>query len=483
MTANGRILIVDDIPTNVDILRRILRKDYELDTAASGEECLAKLTAFRPQLVLLDIMMPGIDGYETCRRIKSSDLGEFIQVILVSGKGSPAERLQGYEAQADDYIVKPFNHEELLSKVRVLFRLGNTQRQLATAKEQLQVYANDLEQLVEERTRQWATMKDMVDVRTAELTEANRELQNEVSQRRHAEEALRGQAVVLQKANTAALAALQAKSDFLANMSHEIRTPMTAILGYVDIMLEESIGPATREYVEVIKRNGAHLLALINDILDLSKVESGVLQIEPTRCSPLHVVEEVVSLMRVRAEAKQLALQTETVGSLPETILTDPLRLRQVLVNLVGNAIKFTDQGRVCLAVRFTSNDGCPRLCFDVTDTGIGISDEHLQRLFQPFTQVDNSSTRKFGGTGLGLCISKRLTETLGGRIEVRSTPGKGSTFCVMIDPGPLDGIRMIHDAQAAPLDQRQRRPRQPAKRPSCAAGFCWPRTGRKFSD
>ena len=151
MTAKGRILIVDDIPTNVDILRRILRKEYDLDTAASGEECLAKLPAFKPQLVLLDIMMPGIDGYETCRRIKSSEVGEFIQVILVSGKGSPAERLQGYESQADDYIVKPFNHEELLSKVRVHFRLGNTQRQLSAAKEQLQIYAHDLEQLVEER--------------------------------------------------------------------------------------------------------------------------------------------------------------------------------------------------------------------------------------------------------------------------------------------------------------------------------------------
>ena len=122
-------------------------------------------------------------------------------------------------------------------------------------------------------------------------------------------------------------------------------------------------------------------------------------------------------------------------------MLTDPLRLRQVLVNLVGNAIKFTDEGEICLAVGFTSERGCPRLCFDVTDTGIGISEEHLRTLFQPFTQVDNSSTRKFGGTGLGLCISKRLTETLGGDIEVRSTPGKGSTFRVMIDPGRWMGF------------------------------------------
>ena len=172
MTAKGRILIVDDIPTNVDILRRILRKDYDLDAAASGEECLAKLPAFKPQLILLDIMMPGIDGYETCRRIKSSDVGPFVQVILVSGKGSAAERLEGYEVQADDYIVKPFNHEELLSKVRVHFRLGDTQRQLSAAKEQLQIYANDLEKLVEQRTRQWSATQDMTVFALARLTDS-----------------------------------------------------------------------------------------------------------------------------------------------------------------------------------------------------------------------------------------------------------------------------------------------------------------------
>ena len=172
MTDKGRILIVDDIATNVDILRRILRKDYDLDMAASGEECLAKLPTFKPQLILLDIMMPGIDGYETCRRIKSSDLGQFIQVILVSGKGSAAERLQGYESQADDYIVKPFNHDELFSKVRVHFRLGDMQRQLSAAKEQLQIYANGLEELVEQRTRQCAASQDMTVFALARLTDS-----------------------------------------------------------------------------------------------------------------------------------------------------------------------------------------------------------------------------------------------------------------------------------------------------------------------
>ena len=160
-TDRGRILIVDDNPTNVDILRRLLTKDYELATAANGDECLAKLPAFKAQLVLLDIMMPGIDGYEVCRRIKHSAVGEFVQVILVSGKGSTAERVRGYEAEADDYLVKPFDHEELLSKVRVQFRLCDAQRQLTVARDQLALYADELEALVSLRTKQLTDTEDM----------------------------------------------------------------------------------------------------------------------------------------------------------------------------------------------------------------------------------------------------------------------------------------------------------------------------------
>ena len=208
------------------------------------------------------------------------------------------------------------------------------------------------------------------------------------------------------------------------------------------------------EHIAVIKRNGEHLMHVIGDILDLSKIEAEKLQIDPTRCSPVQLVAEVVSLMRPQAAAKQLKLKTELTGPLPETVLTDPLRLRQVLVNLVGNAIKFTDQGEIRLAARLTAESGPSRLRFDVIDTGIGMNEEQVGKLFQPFTQVDNSPTRKFGGTGLGLCISKHLAEALGGKIEVRSAPGKGSTFSVTIDPGPLDGMHMIQDAQEALLDR-----------------------------
>lgn len=172
MMPKGRILIVDDNALNIDILRRILRKDYDLETATNGEECLAKLPAFKPNLVLLDIMMPGIDGYETCRRIKSSPVGAFVQVILVSGKGSTAERLKGYEAQADDYLVKPYDHDEMLSKARVHMRLALTQRQLAAAREEIALYATDLEKLVARRTQQWAATQDMTVFALAQLTDS-----------------------------------------------------------------------------------------------------------------------------------------------------------------------------------------------------------------------------------------------------------------------------------------------------------------------
>jgi signal transduction histidine kinase/ActR/RegA family two-component response regulator len=302
------------------------------------------------------------------------------------------------------------------------------------------------------------------------------------------------------QATHAAEAANRAKSEFLANMSHEIRTPMTAILGFADLVQEDVLCCPTcpdnmhcqkrqtgRDGISTIKRNGEHLLAVINDILDLSKIEAEKLQIEPTRCSPVQLVAEVASLMRPQAAAKQLKLKTELVQPLPETVLTDPLRLRQVLVNLVGNAIKFTEQGEVCLAVRLVGGKDLakgtvpdqpsvgarsdenrdsppenrdsppvlpPRLCFDVTDTGIGMNEEQMGKLFLPFSQVDGSATRKYGGTGLGLCISKRLAEALGGDIEVRSEPGKGSTFSATIDPGPLEGMDLIQNALDTLLDR-----------------------------
>jgi PAS domain S-box-containing protein len=245
----------------------------------------------------------------------------------------------------------------------------------------------------------------------------------------------------LARAKQAAEAANRAKSEFLANMSHEIRTPMTAILGFSDILLE---APSREESVEsamIIKRNGEHLLNLINDILDLSKIEAGKFEVVRVACSPRQIASEVVSTMKVRADAKGLPLTLECRGPAPESIQTDPNRLRQILVNLIGNAIKFTEVGGVRVVIRSdASPNGEGQLAFDVIDTGIGMSDEQAGLLFRPFSQADASTTRRFGGTGLGLAISKRLAKMLGGDIVVCSSPGQGSTFSLSIGTGRLHG-------------------------------------------
>jgi signal transduction histidine kinase/CheY-like chemotaxis protein len=261
------------------------------------------------------------------------------------------------------------------------------------------------------------------------------------------------------RAKHAAEAATQAKSEFLANMSHEIRTPMTAILGFSDILLSNPSPDEAMESARIIKRNGDNLLKIINDILDLSKIEAGKFRVVRTACSPRQIAADVVSLMKVHADAKGLPLTLNIGEDVPEQITTDPTRLRQILVNLLGNAIKFTEVGEVRIALRDAGPDGDSTMRFDVTDTGIGLSDEQIGLLFQPFSQADGSINRRFGGTGLGLAISKRLAGVLGGDITVASAPGKGSTFSLTIATGPRDGAEPI-DLATDELELQRQEPR-----------------------
>jgi len=262
----------------------------------------------------------------------------------------------------------------------------------------------------------------------------------------------------LQVSKEVAEAASRAKGDFLARMSHEIRTPLNAVLGFTDVLrrgLEES-EVARREYLDTIHTSGKHLLDLINDVLDLSKIESGRLEIERIRCSPLQVASEVVAVLRARAAQKGIGLALRSAGKVPETILTDPGRLRQVLMNLAGNAIKFTERGTVEIVLRFDSKPTPSVIAFDVIDTGIGIPPEGQQRIFEPFTQADSTITRRFGGTGLGLAISKQFAEALGGGITLRSAKGKGSVFTATVETGPLDDVKLVDLAGEAPLIQAE---------------------------
>jgi signal transduction histidine kinase/DNA-binding NarL/FixJ family response regulator len=299
----------------------------------------------------------------------------------------------------------------------------------------------------------------------------------------------------LQAARDAADAANRAKSQFLANMSHEIRTPISAILGYADLLLEPRATVSDRhDHLLALRRSGEHLLTLVNDVLDLSKIEAGKMTAERIDTPLCGVLGGVVSIIRGRAAEKGLTLDVEFAGPVPATLRTDPTRLRQILMNLLSNAVKFTEAGGVRVVARLLdqpsassrgpkesapTHDGAPRdarLCFDVIDTGIGLTDAQRRDLFQPFTQADASTTRRFGGTGLGLAISKRLAQLLGGDIAVASRAGAGSTFTLTIPIGPIDpAAPMLHSpheivvaatvaesdatvaaaALAAPLDRR----------------------------
>ncbi|MGV3724017.1 MAG: ATP-binding protein [Actinomycetota bacterium] len=257
----------------------------------------------------------------------------------------------------------------------------------------------------------------------------------------------------LRESRDAAEAANRAKGEFLANMSHEIRTPMTAILGFSELLQEPGIPDAERlTAIQTIRRNGAFLLSLINDILDISKIESGKLAVERVAFSPCRLLAEVAALLRVRADSKGLSLVIECAPPIPEEIQTDPTRLRQVLVNLVANAIKFTETGTIRVVGSLVREDGRePRIRFDVHDTGIGMTEEQTQGLFQTFSQGDASMARRYGGSGMGLAISRRLCRMLGGDVElVSSTPGQGSHFRAEVGAGPLEGALMLDDPAQA---------------------------------
>ena len=295
--------------------------------------------------------------------------------------------------------------------------------------ERERVARKEAESLLEEKSRALFLANE-------ELRRARDELEERVAERTRE----------LEWSRQEALRASRAKSEFLANMSHEIRTPMTAIQGFSELLAEQLEDPELAEFARIIHGNGGHLLSIINDILDLSKVEAGKIEVESVECDPIAIVAEVHALLVGRAKEKGIDLEFCYEGSMPAVVRTDPTRVKQILINLVGNAIKFTEVGTVRLVTRAAQEGDTDRLEFDVIDSGVGMEEDAAARVFAEFEQADTSITRRFGGTGLGLSISRRFAQLLGGDVSVVSTePGIGSTFRATIATSDVGG-RWIDD-------------------------------------
>jgi signal transduction histidine kinase len=375
---------------------------YELDFAFGGEEALGLVrkaqSAGTPYaMVFTDMNMPGWDGVETLARIW--EIAPEMQAVLCTAFPDHAwDDLDGRLGRTDRLVIlkKPFDKVEVL-------QLAYAMSEKWALGRKLQDHLDNLEQLVADRTR--------------EIEEGRRRL--EVAN------------VDLEAARDAAEAANRAKTEFLTNMSHEIRTPMTAILGFMELMESPDQSPADRaHYIGTIRRNGEHLLSIINDILDLAKIEAGKMPLESIVCSPRAIIEDIGSWMRLRARDKGIEFALSFADDLPQRIVADPTRLRQILVNLAANAVKFTETGEAKVDARLIENSlGAPQLSIAVTDTGIGLTPEQLGRLFQNFWQADSSTSRRYGGTGLGLSISRKLARLMGGDLQVTSELGQGSRF------------------------------------------------------
>ena len=481
-----RILIVDDVPGNIKMLADILIDDYTILTATRGQTALRMASEQRPDMILLDVAMPDMDGFEVCQIIKATPLTENIPVIFITVMDSTLDEQRGLDVGAIDYITKPFSRAIVASRIRnhlERLRLHSWNQWILNAVGE-GLYGLDLEGRLTfvnpaaSRMLDW-TAEDLIgkehtifhhalpdmdpgDSAHAPIHQSVTEgvtthVEKAIFKRKdtaqftveytaspiHEYGKIKGGVVVfreiterlrmaddLRLSREKAEAANRAKSEFLANMSHEIRTPMNAIIGLSDLALGIALPEKALDYLTKIASSSRLLLRIINDILDFSKIEAGKMTLESAPFNLGDLFDNLGNMFRESASDKGIELNMSVVHAVSPFLVGDETRLQQVLMNLVNNAVKFTEQGEIDVrAAPLEQSDTAVRMAFSVRDTGIGLKPEDIARLFEQFTQADGSITRRFGGTGLGLSICKRLVEMMKGEIQVESTLGEGSVF------------------------------------------------------
>ena len=420
MDKNIEILIVEDSLTQALKLQYILEQhDYSVAVANNGQEAIEYLREHTPALVISDIVMPEMDGYEMCRRIKEQEALKAIPVILLTSLSDPVDVIRGLQCGADNFITKPYQEDFLISRVKSVL-INRELRRTASGDWGFKIFFRGEQYTI---TSDRMQMVDLLFSSFENAVQKNQELENAVRELK----ATQGE---LALAKEAAEKANQAKSLFLANMSHDIRTPMNGIIGMTDLCLDTKVTGEQKEYLGMVKSSADSLLSLLNDILDFSKIEGDMLELEQIDFNLNNAVEDTVKSLAFLAHKKGLELACRVHRDVPVALVGDPGRLRQVIVNLVGNSLKFTKKGEVVVEVKLEDEkEDEVLLHFLVRDTGIGIPREKQEKIFEAFSQADDSTTRQYGGTGLGLSISSKLASMMGGKIWVESEPGKGSTF------------------------------------------------------
>lgn len=397
-----RILITEDeLVIAADLQRRLVKLGYEVvGIAVSGDDALLQVEDRHPDLVLMDIMLQGeMDGIAAAAAIRSR---KDIPLIFLTANSDQQTRDRAGETKPFSYLLKPYKDGDLKFSIEMALYHHSVAQQLREAREQLEA---------------------KVAARTAELAEANGALREQIAQQARTMQELRATKLAAQSANIA-------KSEFLASISHELLTPMNGILGMTDLLVESAKDDDQREYADIVKMSAETLLSLLKDLLDFSSIESGRMILSTSLCGIREQVESYLRPLAHRAKLKGIDLRSKFSNDVPDTAILDPDRLGQVVIQLVGNAIKFTEKGEVCLEVdQLSCTAGNTHLHFVVRDTGIGVPPEKRETLFEPFSVGDGSTRRRHSGVGLGLAIASNLVELMGGEIWYICPPSGGSEF------------------------------------------------------